>query len=130
MRVEEGLIECQGVVKAVDDSKLPNVLIVSVDCGDATLRFDAFKDLLTVKEGESVQALVCRERPDFKEGEDLVLWGYVMSKKKVPHQGRWVNKLLISLWGYLLVVESEKDILSPFSVMDKVYFKLSTPSQS
>ncbi len=123
-RIDEGLLQCMGTVREVTESKLPNVFVVSVDCGKIALRFDVFKDLLMVKEGDDVSVVLSRERPEFNEGEDLVLWGYIMSKKRSFEGGKTINKLLVSLWGYLLIAESEEDLLSPFSIMDRVYFKL------
>jgi DNA-directed RNA polymerase subunit G len=125
MDIEDGLLGCRGTVKSIEPSKLPNVVIVNIECEDANARFDVLKDLLTFKEGSEVDLLLTKERPDYNDGEDLVMWGYVMSKKVKRTSEKNINKLLISLWGYLLVLESPKDILDSFSVMDKVYLKIS-----
>ncbi len=125
MDIKDGLLGCIGSVKGVESSKLPNVVIVNIECEDANIRFDVLKDLLTFEEGSKVNLTLSRERPDYNDGEDLVMWGYVMSKKVRRTSEKSINKLLISLWGYLLVFESPKDILDSFSVMDKVYLKVS-----
>jgi hypothetical protein len=125
MDIKDGLLGCRGFVKSIEASKLPNVVIVNIECEDANARLDVLKDLLTFKEGGKVDLILTKERPDYNDGEDLVMWGYVMSKKVRRTPEKKINKLLVSLWGYLLVLESSKDILDSFSIMDKVYLKIS-----
>ena len=127
MRVENEVIEGEGKIKGVERSKLPHIVIITAELNGLTVRFDLHEELLNeLREGDKVRVSLTGERPEFNEGSDIVLWGYVMSKKKAVNNAKEViNKLLVSLWGYLLVLESKEDILQPFSIMDKVYFKVS-----
>ncbi len=127
MRAEDGLIVAEGTVTKIEPSKIPRVSLITIDCGDLKVKLDLVKELITFDEGDKVSVTISREKPDFTEGKDLVVWGYVMGKKKVPSEPSKepVHKLLISLWGYLLVLESSKNILDSFAVMDKVYMKIS-----
>ncbi len=127
MRVEEGVIEGEGKIKQIERSKLPRIVIITAEFDGLTARFDLHEELLNdLRVGDKVKVSLTREKPEFKEGTDIVLWGYVMSKKKAINKAKeTVTKLLISLWGYLLVLESKEDILQSFSIMDKVYFKVS-----
>ena len=125
MKVKSGLIEAEGMVKKIEKSLIPKVYILSIDCDEISIKLDLVKDLLIFDEGDRVNVLISHEKPKFKEGQDLVIWGYVLSKKKTL-SGEKPNKLLISLWGYLLVIETlRSDIIDAFDYLDKVYFKLS-----
>lgn len=127
MRVEEGVIEGEGKIKQIEKSKLPRIVIITAEFNGLVARFDLHEELLNgLKVGDKVRLSLTREKPEFKEGVDIVLWGYVMSKKKAINEVKeTINKLLVSLWGYLLVLESKEDILQSFSIMDRVYFKVS-----
>ncbi len=125
MKVKSGLIEAEGIVKKIEKSLIPKVYILSIDCDEISIKLDLVKDLLIFDEGDRVDVLISHEKPKFKEGQDLVIWGYVLSKKKTLSSEK-PNKLLISLWGYLLVIETlRSDIIDAFDYLDKVYFKLS-----
>ena len=125
MKVKSGLIEAEGIVRKIEKSLIPKVYILSIDCDEISIKLDLVKDLLIFDEGDRVDVLISHEKPKFKEGQDLVIWGYVLSKKKTLSSEK-PNKLLISLWGYLLVIETlRSDIIDAFDYLDKVYFKLS-----
>jgi len=125
VKVKSGLIEAEGIVRKIEKSLIPKVYILSIDCDEISIKLDLVKDLLIFDEGDRVDVLISHEKPKFKEGQDLVIWGYVLSKKKTLSSEK-PNKLLISLWGYLLVIETlRSDIIDAFDYLDKVYFKLS-----
>ena len=125
MKVRDGLIEAEGVVKNIEKSIIPKVYILTIDCGDTTIKLDLVKDLLIFDEGDKVNIVISREKPQFEEGRDLVIWGYVLSKKNTLSKEK-PDKLLISLWGYLLVIETTRDdVVDSFDYLDKVYFKVS-----
>jgi len=127
MHLAEGLIEGEGVVKSIENSKLPGVVLITIDLKDVIVSFDILKELVSFREGDKVKISLSKTRPEFEEGKDIVMWGYVMSRKKVMEKGKELNRLLISLWGYLLIVESfRKELFKSFKVMDRLYFKLST----
>jgi len=125
VKVQDGLIEAEGTIKKIERSIIPKVYILTIDCGDATIKLDLVKDLLIFDEGDKVNIVISREKPQFEEGKDLVIWGYVLSKKKTLSKEK-PDKLLISLWGYLLVIETTRDdVIDSFDYLDKVYFKMS-----
>ncbi len=115
-------LEIVGKVSEVTKSYIPNVMIYTVDCGDVKVRFDAHSKLLRLKQGDSVTISISKELPPYNKGVDLVMWGYVISVKNVDEQ---LSKIVLSLWGFIVIVESSKrELLSGFNVMDKVYFKV------
>jgi DNA-directed RNA polymerase subunit G len=130
MEISDGKIVLQGKVSRIERSKIPKVFIITIDCGDVKANIDLVKDLLIFKEGETVELTLSHEKPQYQEGKDLVIWGYIMSKKKQllkEPQPKIIHKLLVSLWGFLLVIESEnEDLCNAFSIMDKVYLKIRT----
>ena len=130
MKLSEGYIEIEGLVKSIEKSSIPTVVIIQIDCGDVKIKMDLVRKLLVFDEGDKVKVVISKSRPDYREGEDFVAWGYVMSKKKerkvINGMRKDIYKLLISLWGYLVVLESESDeLLNAFNYMDKVYMKIS-----
>ncbi len=120
-----------GIVKSVEGSRIPRVVIAEVDCGKTRIRLDLVKDLLIFKEGDSVDITLSKECPPYRESLDLVMWGYVVSRKKVRQtKGGRVRvryKVLVSFWGYLMVMETDDErIANTFSIMDRVYLKITT----
>ncbi len=130
MEISDGKIVLQGKISRIERSKIPKVFIITIDCGNVKANIDLVKDLMIFKEGETVELTLSHEKPDYREGKDLVIWGYVMSKKKQllkEPRPKIIHKLLVSLWGFLLVIESENESLcNAFSIMDKVYLKIRT----
>ena len=127
MIIKDGYLEFEGDVANVEKSLIPHVVIVTITSGDVRLRMDMLRSLLVFDVGDKVSVLISREKPTYIEGKDFVAWGYVMSKKmsRVRETKKDIYKLLISLWGYLVVLEtSTPDIHKAFSVMDKVYLKI------
>jgi len=125
VKVKNGLIETKGVIKKIEKSLIPSVYILSIECDEVSIKLDLVKDLLIFDEGDKVAVTISQKRPVFNEGRDLVIWGYVLSKKKSLKSDK-PSKLLISLWGYLLVLESlRSDVVDAFDYLDKVYLKLS-----
>jgi len=128
MEISDGKIVLEGKISKIERSKIPRVFIMTIDCGSIKASVDLVKDLMIFKEGEPVELLLSRERPQYQEGKDLVLWGYVMSKKKQllkEPQPRVIHKILVSLWGFLLIIESANEkVCNAFSIMDKVYLRI------
>jgi len=128
--IKKGLIKAEGKVSKLEKSLIPLIFIATVDADEVTIKFDIHKELLNFKEDDYVEIVVSRDMPDYVEGEDLVLWGKVLTKKKdlieEDKKRKYVYKLLISLWGFLVVIKSENQkIIDSFDFMDRVYFKLS-----
>jgi hypothetical protein len=123
MSVDVGMsyITYEGVVKSVDKSLIPHIYIITIENPDIKTVFDIHKMLKIFDLNDKVKITISKSMPNFKEGVDLVIKGYVIAKKYEEN----INKLLISLWGFLLVIESKlKSILDLFDYMDEVYFKL------
>ncbi len=114
----------RGRVAEVAKSMIPGVTIYRVECEGARIRFDANSKLLRLKPGDEVVITVSKEAPQFKKGVDYVAWGYVVSLKR----GDSSYKMILSLWGYVVIVETERhELFSGFDFMDKIYFKVSLP---
>lgn len=129
MKLSSGYIEVEGFVKSIKKSLIPTAVIIEIDCGDIKVKMDLVRKLLVFDEGDKVRVIVGRDKPKYNEGKDFVAWGYVVSKKReknvVNGEIKYVSKLLISLWGYLVILESESnDLLKTFNHMDKAYVKI------
>lgn len=127
MKIGSGYIELRGTVKSIEKSLIPGIVLINIEAGEVKIRMDLARKLLVFDEGDKIAITISKVRPKYTEGKDFVAWGYVMSKKKVRKaEGNDIYKLLISLWGYLVILESPNDkILDPFTYMDKVYMKIS-----
>ena len=120
--ITNGLISFEGKVLNITKSVIPNVNLIEIIGDEISLKMDMIKNLLTVKTGDKVSIEISRKKPDYEEGRDFVAHGYVMTKKKEGN----VNKVLISIWGYLLILTSKDEkLLSAFDYIDKVYIKIS-----
>ncbi|MCS7107872.1 MAG: DNA-directed RNA polymerase subunit G [Sulfolobales archaeon] len=123
MSVEVGLnnVSFEGFVKSIDKSLIPQVIIVTVENPEVKATFDVHKTLKNFDLNSKVRITISKGKPAYKEGVDLVMRGYVISKKV----GEGVYKVLYSLWGFLLIIESRSDsIYKVFDYMDEVYFKV------
>jgi len=147
-KISEGKLEVSGKLE-LKPSRIPTIVIGRVK--DKTLKghpiavyFDIKDELLPFKEGEEVRVTLTRERPNFKEGEDLVMWGYIVFKKSTVKQsetssedkfvegdleeaekGSRIFKLIASFWGFMFeAVTTDDDILTAFPVMEKVYLRV------
>ncbi|MEM1935645.1 MAG: DNA-directed RNA polymerase subunit G [Sulfolobales archaeon] len=122
-----GHLEVRGRITEVAKSLIPNVTIYTIDCGDVKIKFDVQSKLVRLKSGDEVVITISKHLPNYEKGVDFVAWGYVMSLK----QGESLFKMVISLWGYIVIVETNKqELLSGFNFMDKVYFKISRPTNT
>ncbi|MGC8974628.1 MAG: DNA-directed RNA polymerase subunit G [Thermoprotei archaeon] len=123
VELSEGLLRDVCTVASIRKSLIPGVVILSLDCQGSKVELDLLKELLVVSEGSKTEYTLSREKPEYDEKKDFVAWGYVVSKKNIeatpPKQ-----KLIVSLWGYMVMIESSENINNCFNVMDKVYFKL------
>ncbi|MEO3992832.1 MAG: DNA-directed RNA polymerase subunit G [Desulfurococcaceae archaeon TW002] len=123
MELSEGLLRDECTVASIRKSLIPGVAILSLDCQKSKVELDLLKELLVVSEGGKTEYTLSREKPEYDEKKDFVAWGYVVGKKNIestpPKQ-----KLIVSLWGYIVMIESSENINNYFNVMDKVYFKL------
>lgn len=122
--------EC--LVQNIRKSLIPNVVILNLQCQGSKVELDLLKELLVVSEGGRAEYLLSKEKPEYDEKKDFVAWGYVISKKELesgsPPKQEKRQKLIVSLWGYVVMIESGENINNYFNIMDKVYFKLSPVS--
>jgi len=130
VELREGLIRDSGLVEKIERSRIPKVLLISFRGNVVNVKMDLLRDLLVFNEGDKVEFVLSREMPQYVEGRDFLGWGYVVSKKRESVKSNAgevaeVDKLLVSLWGYLFVIESKEKISDLFEVMDKVYVKIS-----
>ncbi len=133
MELRKGLIRDLGVVDKIEKSKIPKVLLISFKGNVINVKMDLLRDLLTFSEGDKVEFVLSKEMPQYVDGKDFLGWGYVMSKKREFVKSNTgevteLDKLLVSLWGYLFIIESKENITNLFEVMDKVYIKISKVS--
>ncbi|MEM2444880.1 MAG: DNA-directed RNA polymerase subunit G [Sulfolobales archaeon] len=121
IEINSDRVSFDGLVKSIDKSLIPQVLIVTVENPEAKITFDIHKMLKNFELNSKVRISISKNKLNFKEGVDLVMRGYVISKKV----GEGVYKLLISLWGFLLIIESRNEsIHNLFDYMDEIYFKV------
>lgn len=132
MELSDGLLRDECLVQNIRRSLIPNVVILSLQCQGSKVELDLLKELLVVSEGGKAEYLLSREKPEYDEKRDFVGWGYVISRKELesgsPPQQERRQKLIVSLWGYIVMIESRENINNCFNIMDKVYFKLSPVS--
>ncbi len=122
-----GYVEYEGIVRGIEKSLIPQVYIVSIENPDAKTLFDIHKSLMVFKLNDLVKVTISKVKPQYREGVDLVMSGYVISKKSVSKE---LYKILISLWGFLLIIETKnKDLFKFLNYMDEVYFKLEVLKQ-
>lgn len=120
--VIHGYMEYEGIVKNIEKSLIPQVYIASIENPEVKTLFDIHKSLMVFKLNDVVRVTISKVKPQYKDGVDLVMSGYVIGKKSI---GKELYKVLISLWGYLLIIETKnEDVFKLFNYMDEVYFKL------
>ena len=109
-------------VKDMQRSYIPNVYIAEMDCGDVHIKMDIHEEVRTFDPGDDVAVVISKEVPSYKEGADYVATGYVVTFRDLENSRR---KMIVSLWGFVVVVEAPSELFTEFSPMDKVYMKIS-----
>ncbi len=110
-------VSFKGRVTGIEESRVPQVYIVSIEGEKHRLKADIHKEFLVFKEGEEVEVVVSRDLPKYREGEDYCGRGHMFSKRDAS---KGTIKLLISLGGFLNVLEVPRKE-AVFDVMDEVY---------
>ncbi|MEM1622032.1 MAG: DNA-directed RNA polymerase subunit G, partial [Metallosphaera sp.] len=107
-------------IDSIKKGELRDLLIVAVRCQDTEFNLDMISSLNMFKDGENVNVILSKERPDFTE-KDFCAHGYVVTQKK-KGDGTFVT--IISFFGPLLRISSKDDFLkrAGLNVMDHVYF--------
>jgi len=79
---------------------------------------------MIVDRGDSTEINICKRLPVYEEGKDFLARGYVVTKRELTN-GKYRYKILISLWGFLTVLETnDSSIYSELNYMDEVYFHM------
>ncbi|OYT46870.1 MAG: hypothetical protein B6U85_06805 [Desulfurococcales archaeon ex4484_42] len=119
--ISEGIINFVGKITNISRSVIPNVSIIEISGPNISMKMDLVKDLWRVKVGDKVEVLITREKPSFEKGKDFVAHGHIVTKRKESD----VYKLLISLWGFLVIlISKDKSLHDTFGYVDKVYVKM------
>ncbi len=110
-------VSFKGRVVKIEESRVPQVYIVTIEGEGRRLKADIHKELMLFKEGDKVEVVVSKSLPEYREGEDYCGKGHMFSKRA---ESREKIKLLVSLGGFLNVIEvpRKEDV---FEVMDEVY---------
>ncbi len=118
-RVVSGVVEIRGVVKAVVKQLIPKMYVTVVEDADGNVvEFDTHSDLVLYREGEQLTILVSRDKPDYREGEDFLGRGTIVSIKREEDKYR----MLVSIGGLLFMFALNSE--PPFQPTDKVYIKI------
>lgn len=114
-------IELNCNVLDITDSYIPNIKILSMECGKTSIKMDLHKDLTLVEKGDIINLGIYKSVPPYVKGRDFVAHGYVITKRKSDTS----IKIYISLWGYLVVIATDDSRIDEYlNPMDKVYLKL------
>ncbi|WP_238024716.1 DNA-directed RNA polymerase subunit G [Metallosphaera javensis (ex Hofmann et al. 2022)] len=107
-------------IDSIKRGELRDLLVISMKCQDTEFNLDMISSLNMFNDGESVNIVLSKERPDFTE-RDFCAHGYVVTQKK-KNEGAYVT--IISFFGPLLRISSKDDFLkrAGLNVMDHVYF--------
>jgi len=109
-------------VTGLSASRIPDIYIIDMSCGETTIQMDIHRSVNIVKQGDNIEVLISKNIPVYVEGKDFVAHGYVLSKRDRDGGAR----IYISLWGFLVIVDTkDANIADFFNYMDKVYIKLS-----
>lgn len=108
-------------VDDIQNSYIPNIKILSLNCDRVLIKMDIHKDLNPVEKGDKASFGIYKSIPSYTRGRDFVAHGYVITKRK----GDKETKIYISLWGYLIIIlTNDNEIITAVNPMDKVYIKL------
>lgn len=114
-------VELKCSVSDVEDSYIPGVKIITMQCDRGQIKMDIHRDLNPVEKGGTINVGIYKYKPDYVKGVDFVAHGYVVTKRRQDG----ITKIYISLWGYIVIISTSDDTIeSMFGPMDKVYIKL------
>ena len=114
-------IELKCSVKDLQRSYVPNVYIAEMSCGNVHVKMDIHEEVRVFDQGDTVMFTLSKELPEFHEGRDFVATGYVVSFKEAEKE----KKMIVSLWGFTVIVEGPEKLFKEFAPMDKVYLRIS-----
>lgn len=115
------IVEFKGRVESVEPELIPKMFLARIKSldGNYEVEMDLHKDLVVYGPGTEVEVTVSRSLPKYKDGEDFVGRGTVVTMK--DEGGK--KAVLISIGGLLFIIRTgEKLELTP---TEKVYVKVS-----
>jgi hypothetical protein len=110
-------------VLSIADSRIPRVKIIELSGNGLKVSMDLHSELLVFGEGEELEMIISKNIPAYKEGRDFCARCVVVS---IRGGGR-VEKVIISLWGYLVILNLEDpSLLEGFELQptDQIYYCL------
>ena len=118
----EKALKLEGIVRNLERSRIPSIYIATIDCGnDTRIIMDIHKRVKVFDIGDRLSITISTSIPQYEKSKDFLARGYVYSKKVVDN----TKKLLISLWGFLVIIETKKDVIyNMFNYMDEVYLHI------
>ena len=115
------VVEFKGKVESVEPELIPKMFLARIRSldGDYEVEMDLHKDLVLYEPGAEVEVTVSRSLPQYKDGEDFVGRGTVVTMREEGDK----NAVLISIGGLLFIIRSKEKLgLNP---TEKVYIKVS-----
>ncbi len=111
-------------VNDITRSYIPNIFILDLSCDKAHIKMDMHKLVMIINKGDAAEVNICKSLPAYEEGKDFLARGYVITKRESSN-GEYRYKILISLWGFLVVLETnDSAIFSELNYMDEIYFHM------
>jgi len=111
-------MKLQCTLDDVRRSYIPNIYIWSLSCGDVAIEMDIHRIVAIFRKGDKLEVEISETLPPFEKGKDFAAQGYVITKRSEGN----THKLLISLWGFLMVLRSsDEKKFAEFSPMDHIY---------
>ena len=110
-------------VLSIADSRIPRVKIIELGGNGLKVSMDLHSELLAFSEGEELEMIISKNIPAHKEGRDFCARGVVVSIRG----GERVEKVIISLWGHLVILNLEDpSLLEGFELQptDQIYYCL------
>ncbi len=115
----EPIWRAEGKIVEVKRSTVPLVHLVSVEYPGGRVVFDIHRRLNLFSKDDKVEISIWKDVPEIDKSRDYCGRGTVFHKK----DGR--KKLLISIGGYLVIIEDDKGEVSKlFSVGEDVYVRI------
>lgn len=109
------------IVEELEHSRLPSIEIAKLRCeSDVTIKMDIHRDVLIFDKGDTVDVVISKSEPKYTKGKDFLARGFIVTFRE-RENGRIAT--VISLWGFIVVVESAAPGLRGlFNYMDEIYF--------
>lgn len=115
------IVEFKGKVESLEPELIPKMFLAKIKSfdGDYEVEMDLHKDLVIYEPGTEIEVTISKDTPEYKEGEDFVGYGTVVSTKE--EDGKFAA--LVSMGGLLFIIRSKKKLnINP---VEKVYIKIS-----